>query len=87
MPNSRQWTAIVFAATAGILLLLSGIRGPTGTYQLLKQELPKVTQNQQVLQIANIIATIFIAIALAGGVSVLAGAILIYKNHVRTPNS
>jgi hypothetical protein len=84
MPNSRQWTAIVFAAIAGILLLVSGIRGPTGTYQLLQQELPKVTQNQQVLQIANIIATIFIAIALAGGVSVLAGAILIYKNHVRT---
>jgi hypothetical protein len=84
MPSSRQWTAIVFAAIAGILLLVSGIRGPTGTYQLLQQELPKVTQNQQVLQIANIIATIFIAIALAGGVSVLAGAILIYKNHVRT---
>ena len=84
MPSSRQWTAIVLAATAGILLLVSGIRGPTGTYQLLQQELPKVTQNQQVLQIANIIATIFIAIALAGGVSVLAGAILIYKNHVRT---
>ena len=84
MPSSRQWTAIVLAATAGILLLVSGIRGPTGTYQLLQQELLKVTQNQQVLQIANIIATIFIAIALAGGVSVLAGAILIYKNHVRT---
>ena len=84
MPSSRQWTAIVLAATAGILLLVSGIRGPTGTYQLLQQELPKVTQNQQVLQIANIIATIFIAIALAGGVSVLAGAILIYKNHIRT---
>ena len=84
MPSSRQWTAIVLAATAGILLLVSGIRGPTGTYQLLQQELPKVTQNQQVLQIANIIATIFIAIALAGGVSVLAGSILIYKNHIRT---
>ena len=84
MPSSRQWTAIVLAATAGILLLVSGIRGPTGTYQLLQQELLKVTQNQQVLQIANIIATIFIAIALAGGVSVLAGAILIYKNHIRT---
>jgi len=84
MPSSRQWTAIVLAATAGILLLVSGIRGPTGTYQLLQQELLKVTQNQQVLQIANIIATIFIAIALAGGVSVLAGSILIYKNHIRT---
>jgi len=84
MPSSRQWTAIAFAAIAGILLLLSGIRGPTGTYQLLQQELPKVTQNQQVLQIVNTVAAILIAISLAGGVSVLAGALLIYKNHVRT---
>ncbi len=84
MPSSRQWTAIALAAIAGILLLLSGIRGPTGTYQLLQQELPKVTQNQQVLQIVNIIAAILIVISLAGGVSVLAGAFLIYKNHVRT---
>jgi hypothetical protein len=84
MPSSRQWTAIALAAIAGILLLLSGIRGPTGTYQLLQQELPKVTQNQQVLQIVNTVAAILIAISLAGGVSVLAGALLIYKNHVRT---
>jgi len=84
MPSSRQWTAIALAAIAGILLLLSGIRGPTGTYQLLQQELPKVTQNQQVLQIVNTVAAILIAISLAGGVSVLAGAFLIYKNHVRT---
>jgi len=84
MPSSRQWTAIALAAIAGILLLLSGIRGPTGTYQRLQQELPKVTQNQQVLQIVNTVAAILIAISLAGGVSVLAGALLIYKNHVRT---
>ena len=84
MPSSRQWIAIALAAIAGILLLTSGISGPTGTYQLLQQELPKVTQNQQVLQIVNIIAAILIAISLAGGVSVLAGAFLIYKNHVRT---
>ena len=84
MPSSRQWIAIALAAIAGILLLISGIRGPIGTYQLLQQELPKITQNQQILQIANIIAAIFIAISLAGGVSVLAGAFLIYKNHVRT---
>jgi len=84
MPSSRQWIAIALAAIAGILLLTSGISGPTGTYQLLQQELPKVTQNQQVLQIVNLIAAIFIAISLAGGVSVLAGAFLIYKNHVRT---
>jgi hypothetical protein len=84
MPSSRQWIAIALAAIAGILLLISGIRGPIGTYQLLQQELPKITQNQQILQIVNTVAAILIAISLAGGVSVLAGAFLIYKNHVRT---
>ena len=53
-------------------------------YQLLLQELPKIIQNQQVLQIANTIAAILIAMSLAGGLSVLAGAIIIYKNHVST---
>jgi hypothetical protein len=84
MPSSRQWIAIALAAIAGILLLISGIRGPIGTYQLLQQELPKITQNQQILQIVNTVAAILIAISLAGGVSVLAGAFLIYKNHIRT---
>jgi hypothetical protein len=82
MLSRRQWTAIALAIIAGILLLTSGTRGPTGTYQLLQQELPKIIQNQQVLQIANTIAAILIVISLAGGLSVLAGAILIYKDHV-----
>jgi hypothetical protein len=84
MPNSRNWTAITLAVIGGILLLTSGTHGPTGTYQLLLQELPKIIQNQQILQIANTIAAILIAMSLTGGLSVLAGAIIIYKNHVST---
>jgi hypothetical protein len=84
MPNSRHWTAIALAVIAGILLLTSGTHGSTGTYQLLLQELPKIIQNQQGLQIANTIAAILIAMSLAGELSVLAGAIIICKNHVST---
>jgi hypothetical protein len=84
MSDARRWVSVALAAVAGVLLLISGIRGPVGTYQLVREQLPTFIQNQQVLQIVNTVAVILIAISLAGGLSVLAGALLIYKNHVGT---
>jgi hypothetical protein len=84
MSDARRWVAVALAAVAGVLLLISGIRGPVGTYQLVREQLPTFIQNQQVLQIVNTVAVILIAISLAGGLSVLAGAFLIYRNHVGT---
>lgn len=84
MSDGRRWVAVVLAAIAGVLLLISGNRGPVGTYQLVREQLPMFIQNQQVLQIVNIVAVVLMAISLAGGLSVLAGAFLIYENHVGT---
>jgi hypothetical protein len=84
MSDVRRWVAIVLSAVAGVLLLISGIRGPAGTYELVLEQLPLFIQNQQVLQVVNTVALILIALSLAGGLSVLAGAFLIYKNHVGT---
>jgi len=84
LSDGRRWVAVVLAAVAGALLLISGIRGPTGTYELVREQLPIFIQNQQLLQVADAIALILIVISLAGGLSVLAGAFLIYKNHVGT---
>jgi hypothetical protein len=67
-----------------VFLLISGIRGPTGTYQIVIDQLPNLTQNQQILQIANTVAAILIAISLAGGLAVIAGGILILMNRVGT---
>jgi hypothetical protein len=67
-----------------VLLLISGIHGPTGTYQIVIDQLPNLTQNQQILQIANTLAAILIAISLAGGLAVIAGGILILMNRVGT---
>jgi hypothetical protein len=74
----------VLAAVAGVLLLASGVRGPTGTYELVREQLPMFIENQQALQVVNAVALILIVVSLAGGLSVLAGAFLIYKNHVGT---
>jgi hypothetical protein len=84
MSDGRRWVAVALSAVAGVLLLVSGVRGPTGTYELVREQLPLFIQNQQVLQVADTVALVLIVISLAGGVSVLAGAFLISKNHVGT---
>jgi hypothetical protein len=84
MPVGLRWVSIVFAAVAGVLLLVSGVRGPVSTYELVRKQLPSVLGNSQVLQVVNFVALVFIAIALGAGLSVLAGAFLIYRDHVGT---
>jgi hypothetical protein len=82
MPNTKRTVAFVLAVIAGGCLLASGIHGPTGTYQLIIDQLPNFIQNQQVLQIANTVALILIATSLAGGLAVIAGGIIVLLNHV-----
>lgn len=84
MSEGRRWVAVVLAAVAGALLLVSGVSGPVGTYMLVREQLPLFIDNPQILQIVNFVALVLITIALGGGLSVLAGAFLIYKNHVST---
>ncbi len=84
MPKIVRAVAFVLASIAGVLLLASGIHGPTETYQLIIDNLPRFIQDQQILQIANIIALILITISLAGGLAVIAGGVLILVNRVGT---
>jgi hypothetical protein len=84
MSVGRRWVAVALAAVAGVLLLVSGVRGPVGTFELVRERLPMFIENPQVLQVVNAVALILIVISLAGGLSVLAGAFLICKNHVGT---
>ena len=82
MPKIVRIVAFVLAVVAGVLLLISGIHGPTETYQLIIDNLPLFIQDQQILQIANMVALILITISLAGGLAVIAGGILILANRV-----
>ena len=82
MLDSRRWVATVLSIVAGVLLLVSGIRGPVGTYELVQEQLPLFIENQQVLQVANTVALVLIAISLAGGLSVLAGLVCSDLNYI-----
>jgi hypothetical protein len=84
MPNIRRSIACALAIVAGVFLVLSGIHGPTGTYQLVIDQLPNYISDQQVLQVVNTLMLVLIAISLAGGFAVIGGGILILLNRVGT---
>jgi hypothetical protein len=84
MPKSIRLVTFAVALIAGVFLLISGIHGPTDTYQRIIDLLPQFVQNQQILQIANTLALILITISLAGGLTAIAGGILILMNRVGT---
>jgi hypothetical protein len=84
MPNIRRLVACALAVVAGVFLLLSGIHGPTETYQLVIDQLPNFITDQQVLQVVNTLMLVLIAISLAGGFAVIGGGILILLNRVGT---
>jgi hypothetical protein len=84
MPKSIRVITFVVAAIAGVFLLVSGIHGPTDTYETIIDLLPQFIQDQQILQIASVIATILISISLAGGAAVIGGGVLILIGRVGT---
>ena len=84
MPKSIRVITFVVAAIAGVFLLVSGIHGPTDTYETIIDLLPQFIQDQQVLQIASVVAAILISISLAGGAAVIGGGVLILMGRVGT---
>jgi len=84
MPKSIRVITFVVAAIAGVFLLVSGIHGPTDTYETIIDLLPQFIQDQQILQIASVVATVLISISLAGGAAVIGGGVLILMGRVGT---
>lgn len=84
MPNNRNLIAFALSLVAGVLLIVSGTRGPIGIYELILQKLPMLIKNNLVLWVAGAIALVLISISLLGGFMVMAGGYLIYKRHSTT---
>ena len=83
--TSRNVLAFALSVPAGIMLLLKGISGPTGAYFWLLDYLSSGVIADELLQSLLIVALlILIAISSLGGLAVLAGGFLIWKNHVLT---
>ncbi len=82
---SRNTLAFVLSVPAGILLLLKGISGPTEVYFWLLEYLSGGVVSDELIQsLVTIVLLVLIAISSLGGIAVLAGGFLIWKNHVLT---
>jgi hypothetical protein len=82
LSDLRNTMAFALSVPAGILLLLKGISGPTETYRLLLEYLSSGVITDELIQ--SVITTallVLIAISSMGGLAVLAGGFLIWKNH------
>jgi hypothetical protein len=84
MVQKRKLIVLVLSVLGGILLLVSGTRGPNGIYLLIIQELPRLTNDQAVLFMASIAIFALIALSSVGGVLVIFGGYFVFKNHVGT---
>ncbi len=84
MLRTRKLAVLVLSLIGGILLLISGTQGPSGIYQLVMQELPRLTNDQAVLSVASIAIFALISLSSVGGVIVIFGGYLVFKNHAGT---
>jgi len=77
--KNRNTTAMIIAIIAGIFLLIAGLNG-LATWELIKDfVIEHITDNE----IVQIIFAVLIFIASLGGISVIFGGFLIFKNKVR----
>ena len=82
LSDLRNILAFALSVPAGILLLLKGISGPTETYRLLLEYLSSgIITDELVQSVITTTLLVLITISSLGGLAVLAGGFLIWKNH------
>jgi len=80
----RKLTVLLISIIAGFLLLISGTQGPIGIYEVVRQELLQLTNDQAVLSAASIAIVALIGLSSVGGIIVIFGGYLVFKNHIGT---
>lgn len=77
---SKRIQATFIAITAGLLLLISGVSG-AATWEAIKSFVSAQLPGNEIL---NIVFVILIFIASLGGIAVIIGGLLIFKQKIRT---
>ncbi len=80
---SRNKVSFFLTLPAGVLLILNGIRGPTELYELGLQYL-EIIGDAFIRSVVTAVLVSLVLISMMGGFAVLAGGLLIFKNHVLT---
>ena len=84
MLTRRNQVAVVLSIVAGVLLIVSGSHGTTGTYGIILDQLNLVTQDPLILSVVSIVARILTVFTAVGGFLVLVGGYRLYQNHGST---
>jgi len=84
MTETRNLVAVTLSVLAGVLLIISGTRGPIAIYESVLQNLSAFVTDSALLSILTIIVSILVGLSSLGGLAVMFGGYLIYENHVRT---
>jgi len=84
MLTGRRLTAIALSVLSGVILLVSGTRASTSGYSFVLQELSTLTVDQTLISAVTIVITVLIALSYLGGILVILGGYLLYRNHVGT---
>jgi hypothetical protein len=85
MSALRNLLSFALSVPAGILLLLKGITGPSEAYSWLLDYLNSgIITDELTLNIITTTLLILIFISSLGGIAVIAGGFLVWKNHVST---
>lgn len=82
MVEKRNVLAVLFAFIAGVLLIISGEQGPTGTYTLILEKLSMFIEDPLLLNIARVVGLILTILSSLGGFAVLIGGYLIFKKKM-----
>ncbi len=82
MPRRRNLLVFVVSVVGGVLLMVSGTQGPIGIYETILQKLPLFIKDSVVLSIVTIAVAVLIVLSSLGGLIVIFGGYMVYRQHV-----
>ena len=84
MPLKINSLAFVLSIVGGILLIVSGTRGPIGIFLIILEKLPQFIKDALILTITAGIVLSLIILSSLGGFTVIFGGYMVYKEHIGT---
>ena len=82
MIKKRNITAFLISVPAGLLLFIKGIQGPTGIYFLILDYVNGLLTTGAIKSFLVFGLLVLILLSSLGGLTVIAGGFLIWKDHV-----
>ncbi len=82
MLKKRNLSAFLLSIPAGLLLLIKGIQGPTEIYSLILGYITNLLSVGAIRSMLVVGLLVLVVLSSLGGLTVMAGGFLIWKNHV-----